>query len=234
MFFEDGTAAASASGTAGMGGVSSAQPGGLPGTTGTTGSGDISFYMLDKKGKKIKKGNPSEVSDMRYLEPAKGITKIEDIKESYMLSDEDNYTVNDCLQELIDDGFELTMLKHEKDREWFDADEGEKDYFDYEELLIGLHKPSQTTWLGNLSIRIKFDKKEITSKRISTLRSAPISETENIVIRDVENAAFQLINQLNYDQGTFTVSFDVAGTTALPRTMSNNINITLWRKYNND
>ena len=76
--FNEGAVATSS--TTGMGGVSNSQPGALPGTTGTSGSGDISFYMLDKKGKKIKKGKPSEVSDMRYLEPAKGITKV---KESY-------------------------------------------------------------------------------------------------------------------------------------------------------
>ena len=78
-FLEDGTATATAT-TAGMGAVSSAQPGALAGTTGTTGSGDVSFYMLDKKGKKIKKGTPREVSDARYLAPAEGITKV---KESY-------------------------------------------------------------------------------------------------------------------------------------------------------
>lgn len=76
-FLEDGTATTTAT-TAGMGAVSNAQPGALAGTTGTEGSGDVSFYMLDKKGKKIKKGNPSEVSDARYLAPAKGITKVEE------------------------------------------------------------------------------------------------------------------------------------------------------------
>ena len=44
-FFEDGTAAVSASSTAGMGAVSAAQPGGLPGTTGTEGSGDLGFVF---------------------------------------------------------------------------------------------------------------------------------------------------------------------------------------------
>ena len=95
-FLEDGTATATAT-TAGMGAVSNAQPGALAGTTGTDGSGDISFYMLDKKGKKIKKGNPSEVSDARYLAPAKGITKL---KESYRLTEEEtsNYVKKDSIQ----------------------------------------------------------------------------------------------------------------------------------------
>ena len=57
-----------ASSTAGMGAVVSAQPGALPGTTGTTGSGDISFYF---KKQKRKKGNASQVSDLRDLKPEK-------------------------------------------------------------------------------------------------------------------------------------------------------------------
>ena len=92
-FNEDGTATVGAT-TAGMGAVSNAQPGALAGTTGTSGSGDVSFYMLDKKGKKIKKGTPSEVSDARYLEPAKGITKLKESK----LDDEDANIVEECLQ----------------------------------------------------------------------------------------------------------------------------------------
>ena len=75
-FNEDGNATVSAS-TSGMGSVSAAQPGALPGTTGTEGSGDIGFTF---KKERRKKGDPSEVTDMRDLEPAKGITKVEDIK----------------------------------------------------------------------------------------------------------------------------------------------------------
>lgn len=69
-FNEDtgGAATANASTTAGMGGVSNAQPGGLPGTFGTDGSGDLSFYL---KRRRRKKGNPSQVSDLRDLAPVK-------------------------------------------------------------------------------------------------------------------------------------------------------------------
>lgn len=80
LFLEDGTACVNASNTAGMGAVVASQPGLLPGTTGTTGSGDIPYYFLTKGKKKVKNGNPSQVSDLRFLEPAKGITKV---KESY-------------------------------------------------------------------------------------------------------------------------------------------------------
>lgn len=68
LFLED--AVATASSCAGMGAVVSAQPGTLPGTTGTTGSGDVSFYLTSGK-KRRKKGNPSQVSDMRDLAPVK-------------------------------------------------------------------------------------------------------------------------------------------------------------------
>ena len=221
-------AASTASSTAGAGGVSSAQVGSLAGTSGEPGSGDNSFYMLDKKGKKIKKGSPSEVSDLRYLEPAKGITKL---KESQELETEKRALANEILYDLKSDGFKVTLLSFAEDREWFDADEGEKDYFDYEEVLIGLHKTLNINWMGNISMRYKFDKNGITDKKISSIRN--ISEKEQKVIDGVEYAALQLINQLDYDNGTFTVSFLVAGS-AMPwnetRMVNNNINITLWRK----
>ena len=75
-FNEDGNATVGAS-TSGMGAVTSSQPGALAGTTGTEGSGDIGFTF---KKERRKKGDPSKVTDMRDLEPAKGITKVEDIK----------------------------------------------------------------------------------------------------------------------------------------------------------
>ena len=76
-FFEDGegggavagggVATANASNTAGMGAVVSAQPGSFVGTTGTTGSGDIGFVLGYDPKKKRKKGDPSQVSDLRDL-----------------------------------------------------------------------------------------------------------------------------------------------------------------------
>lgn len=80
-FFEDGegggTAAANAS-IAGMGSVVAAQPSALPGVPGTSGSGDIGFGLggvqtktpistFNGKKKKKKKGDPTEVSDLRDL-----------------------------------------------------------------------------------------------------------------------------------------------------------------------
>ncbi len=71
-FNEDATANAS---TAGMGGVSPAQPGVLPGTTGVSGSGDVTFTF--KRIKEVrKKGDVTEVSDLRDLKPA-NINKVD-------------------------------------------------------------------------------------------------------------------------------------------------------------
>jgi hypothetical protein len=49
----------------------------IPGIGELDGSGDKTFTF--KKGKR-KKGDPSEVTDMRDLAPVKGVTKVEDIK----------------------------------------------------------------------------------------------------------------------------------------------------------
>ena len=65
MFLEDGVATVNASTTSGMGPVSNAVVGSTPGVPGDSGGGDTSV----KSDKTIrKKGNPSQVSDLRDLE----------------------------------------------------------------------------------------------------------------------------------------------------------------------
>jgi len=71
-FFEDATANGT---TSGAGSVVPSQPGVLPGTTDTTGSGDITNTLSVKSNKK---GDPSEVSDLRYLKKV-NINRIKDI-----------------------------------------------------------------------------------------------------------------------------------------------------------
>ena len=73
-------ACANASNVAGMGAVVSAQPGANPGQTGTSGSGDIATFLF--RDKKRKKGDPSEVTDLRDLEPAK-TNKVSEKIQSY-------------------------------------------------------------------------------------------------------------------------------------------------------
>ena len=208
-FFEDGTASASGT-TAGMGAVSSGQPGGLPGTTGTSGSGDISFYMLDKKGKKIKKGKPSEVSDLRYLKPAEGITKLE---ESYWLSDEDSSTVEDCLQELYDMGFEINEFKVDSNDEEYDIDDDNYGTFKSQEIRISLFKQIEKVWRGNLNLRYDFDKNDVIRKHTSTLRpgGSELEKDEAEIVDVAEEASLRIINYLNYTSGALTIYFQVAG-----------------------
>lgn len=228
-FLEDGTATATAT-TAGMGAVSNAQPGALPGQTGTTGSGDVSFYMLDKKGKKIKKGTPSEVSDARYLEPAKGITKL---KESYKLTEEENSLVEDCLVELVDMGFEMKDYKIDSEDEEYDIDDDTQGSFKSQEIRISLFKQVEKIWRGNLQLRYSFDKNEVYKKNISTLRpNRELEDYESEIVDAVEEASHKLINHLDYSSGDLMVDFLVAGS-AMPwnenRHISINVHITLRR-----
>lgn len=207
-FLEDGTAAATAT-TAGMGAVSSSQPGSLAGTTGTSGSGDISFYMLDKKGKKIKKGNPSEVSDMRYLEPAKGITKL---KESYLEDNDAKIVVEECLQELYDMGFEINEYKVDRNDEEYDVDDDTQGKFKSEEIRISLFKQVEKVWRGNLNLRYNFDKNEVYRKHTSTLRpGGELEKYESEIVEVSEDASIKLINHLNYTLGILTIYFQAPG-----------------------
>ena len=101
-FFEDGegggTAAANAS-IAGMGSVVAAQPSALPGVPGTSGSGDIGFGLggvqtktpiatFNGKKKKKKKGDPTEVSDLRDLNESTFDLATECVKMYHWLCDD--------------------------------------------------------------------------------------------------------------------------------------------------
>jgi hypothetical protein len=208
-FLEDGTAAANASTTAGMGAVSNSQPGDLPGQTGTSGSGDVSFYMLDKKGKKIKKGTPSEVSDARYLEPAKGITKVKESK----LDSEEVKMVEDCLQELYDMGFEVNEYNLDSEDEEYDIDDDNYGTFKSQELRISVYKQIEKIWRGNLNLRYNFDRNEVYQKNISTLRAAQgkLEPQESEIVEVSEDACHKLINHLEYTTGVLTIYFEAPG-----------------------
>jgi len=228
-------AVSTASSTAGMDAVSAAQPGSVAGTTGTTGSGDIGFTF---KKEERKKGDPTEVSDMRDLEPAKGITHL---KESEMIirprdpayDPQTRSMINDCLIELYDSDFELTMMDYDKQRLSVDLDDEETGYFDQEELRISLYKKITKKWTGNITINCKFDESGITSKNVSTLRTRGnnLDETEQEIFDLVEEVALKLINNLEYQSGEFSiqwlsVNFDRRG--------SNNINLNVSFTLNNN
>ena len=143
QFFEDGTAAASTSTTGGMGPVSAAQPGSLPGTNGTEGSGDLGFTF---KKEKRKKGNASQVTDMRDLAPAKGVTKVKESVLSQIESRDPNRnpevykTINDCLVELFDEEFTLSTSQYLLRKHEYDFCDDEVSTFNIEELEIKLSK----------------------------------------------------------------------------------------------
>ena len=211
QFHENATA--SASGTAGMGGVSAAQPGGMPGTTGTTGSGDIGFTM---KKEKRKKGKPSEVSDMRDLAPAKNITHLkESLDFSHRipeLNSDIKSIVNECLSELTDEGFKLNILKYDNNRESVEIDEDDSGEFIQEELRISLHKVVSMIWTGNMSLRGNF-KEEVEEIKTYTLRASgkELTEEENNLLEMVRVASLRLRDYLEYQNGVFNISWEVAG-----------------------
>lgn len=221
-FFEDTSSTSSS--TSGSGDVSSAQPGGLPGTTGTTGSGDIGFF-IDSKGRKRKRGKPSEVSDMRFLEPAKGITKL---KESYRLSDDENDIIKDCLMELIDSGFEVNQLAYDDEQGEYDIDVDNDIYgtIKTEQIRISIFKQFQKLWRGNLKLRYEFNKSGVSKKRTSTLRSDKLEDWESEIVELAEESSHRIINLLGYHSGVLTCDFSVAGS-GMPFGIQRNINVNI-------
>ena len=229
-FNEDGTATVGAT-TAGMGAVSNAQPGALPGQTGTTGSGDVTFTF---KKEKRKKGGPSQVTDLRDLKDVK-TDKVEDVKESYRLTEEETSLVEDCLVELIDMGFEMKEYKIDSEDEEYDIDDDTQGSFKSQEIRISLFKQVEKTWRGNLQLRYSFDKNEVYKKNISTLRpNRELEDYELEIVDATEEASHKLINHLEYTSGDLMVEFLVAGS-AMPwneqRNISINIHIILNRNF---
>ena len=220
-FNEDGNATVGAS-TSGMGAVVSSQPGALPGTTGTEGSGDVGFTF---KKEKRKKGDPSKVTDMRDLEPAKGITKVEDIKESYKLTDNESLVIEDCVIELIDMGFEINKVNVDSEDQEYDIDDDTQGNFKSQEIRISLFKQVEKIWRGNLQLRYSFDKNEVYKKNISTLRpNRELEDYESKIIDVAEEASYELINHLEYTSGDLMVEFLVAGS-AMPYDKLRHVNI---------
>ena len=242
VFLEDGTANATAA-VSGSGDVSNPTVGNLPGVGDLDGSGDNSFYL--KKKRSSKKGNPSQVTDMRDLAPAKGITHVEDIKESESTLNPrdpayDSKTrnmINNCLVELYDSDFELTMMDYDKQRLSVDLDEEETGYFDQEELRISLHKNVSQYWDGNITINCKFDEKGIISQNVSTLRARgkSLDENEQNLFDLVEEVASKLINNLEYQSGEFSIQWlSVNYHLLYNRRGSNNVSLNVGFTLNNN
>ena len=229
-FLEDGNASVNAS-TGGMGAVVSAQPGALPGQTGTTGSGDVSFTF---KKEKRKKGGPSQVSDLRDLKDAK-TDKVEDIKESYNLTEDESLLIDDCIIELIDMGFEINKVNADSEDQEYDIDDDTQGNFKSQEIRISLFKQVEKLWRGNLHVRYSFDKNEVYKKNISTLRpNRELEDYESKIVDVAEEASYKLINHLGYTSGELMIEFLVAGS-AMPydklRHVNINVHIILNRNF---
>lgn len=228
-------AVATASSTAGSGPVVSATVGSLPGVGAMDGSGDPSFYLRSKT--RRKKGKPSEVTDLRDLAPAKGVTHV---KESEMImrprdpdyDPETRNMIDSCLVELYDQEFELNFMDYDIQKHSVDLDDEETGYFDQEELLISLNKNIQDIWTGNMTISGKFDETGIISTDISTLRASgkSLNKFEQSLFDLVEEVSQKLLGNLDYETGSFRLSFEVAGS-AMPygwsRNQSVNVHFTL-------
>ena len=224
-------AVATASSTAGSGPVVSATVGSLPGVGVMDGSGDLGFVL---KKEKRKKGDPTKVTDMRDLAPAKGVTKVEDIKESEMsirprdpaYDPNTRNMINDCLSELYDLDFELTMMDYDKQRLSVDLDEEETGYFSQEELRISLNKTINEHWTGNMMVNYKFDESGVISKDIMTLRARgkELTESEQKILDLAEEVAQKLLGNLDYEKGSFRISFEVVGS-AMPYNSARNTSV---------
>lgn len=214
-------AAASASSSAGMGAVSAAQPGALAGTTGTEGSGDLGFTF---KKEKRKKGDPTRVSDMRDLAPAKGITFL---KESDLISRNPQQdpgtkkTINNCLVELYDLDFELGLMAYLRDEKKISSD-----LVAQEELVIYLNKTISELWTGNIIAKSQFDESGILSTDISTLRPSgkELKPPERELLQVVGEIAQKLIGNLDYSGGSFRIAWEVLGS-AMPWNSNRNITV---------
>lgn len=229
-FLEDGNASVNAS-TGGMGAVVSAQPGALPGQTGTTGSGDVSFTF---KKEKRKKGGPSQVTDLRDLKDAK-TDKVEDIKESYNLTEDESLLIDDCIIELIDMGFEINKVNADSEDQEYDIDDDVQGNFKSQEIRISLFKQVEKLWRGNLQLRYSFDKNEVYKKNISTLRpNRELEDYESKIVDVAEEASYKLINHLGYTSGELMIEFLVAGSAMpydKPRHVNINVHIILNRNF---
>lgn len=225
-------AAVSASSTAGLGPVVSATVGSIPGGGPMNGSGDVSFFLNDRR-RRRKKGNPSQVSDMRDLTRSKEVTHL---KESDMTGgviprhpDHDPATrnmIDICLVELYDLDFDLVFMNYDIQKHSVDLDDEETGHSSKEELTIALNKNIQDLWHGNMIITGKFNESGTISTDISTLRGSgkSLNKFEQSLFDLVEDISQKLLGNLDYEEGSFRISFEVVGS-AMPYAWSRNISV---------
>lgn len=197
-FFEDGgTATANASTTAGMGAVVASQPGAFAGTTGTTGSGDIGFVLGYDPKKKRKKGNPSQVSDLRDLKEV----ETEKVKESIDEGSEEYEDIRWALIEFMDQGFDLRIKKYD-------------DPEDIQEMTIAMNAQLKMESTGNNMIRGTFKDGSFEVTKVDTIWNPSLLHfmlnlkgKEKELLDSLESACLRLLEQEGYDHGTFVIDF---------------------------
>jgi hypothetical protein len=180
---------------------------------------------------------------LRDLAPAKGVTHLKENLKIILngldfshripeLNPDIKSIVNECLSELTDDDFELTMLKYDNSRESVEIDEDESGEFIREELRISLHAIVNKIWTGNISLRVNF-KEEIEEIKTYTLRASgkELDDEEKNLLEIVEVTALRLKNFLEYQNGVFNISWTVAGS-GMPwnseRSVNVNVDFTLF------
>jgi hypothetical protein len=127
---------------------------------------------------------------------------------------------------LYDLDFELTMMDYDKQRFSVDLDDEETGYFDQEELRISLNKTINEHWTGNMIVNCKFDESGIWSTDISTLRARgkSLNDNEQSLFDSVDEISQKLLGNLDYEKGSFRISFEVVGS-AMPYDSSRNTSV---------
>jgi hypothetical protein len=144
--------------------------------------------------------------------------------------------IDECLVELLHDlEFELSSINYNIEKNSVDLDDDEIGYFSQEELRISLNKTINEHCTGNMIMNCKFDESGIISKDISTLRSRgkELTESESELYDLVEDAAQKLLGILDYEKGSFRISFEVAGS-AMPYNTSRNTSINVHFNLENN
>ena len=89
-----------------------------------------------------------------------------------------------------------------------------------------MNKNIQDIWTGNMHINGKFDESGIISTDISTLRGSgkSLNKFEQSLFDLVEEISQKLLGNLDYEMGSFRISFQVAGS-AMPYAWSRDISV---------
>jgi len=133
-----------------------------------------------------------------------------------------------------DIGFTFKKEKRKKG-DSVDLDDEETGYFSQEELRISLNKNINEYWTGNMIVNCKFDESGVISKDISTLRARgkELTESESELYVLVEEVAQKLLGNLDYEKGSFRISFEVAGS-AMPYNTTRNTSVNVHFNLENN